>query len=179
MRARAGSLLHNLRLATTFVPVGTGLAAPSASLFATIGGCELMNGTERTKLRLRDWVITTTVVFSTAVAAHLLAPDAAVARDLDGRYANSPLKGWFESLHSSKGACCSDADGTALADVDWESRDGHYRVRIQGQWWDVPEEAVITEPNRAGRTMVWPIYHWAVGAPLRLEIRCFMPGSMT
>jgi len=52
------------------------------------------------------------------------------------------------------------------------------RVRIEGEWWDVPDEAVIKEPNRAGRTMVWPVYHWAVGAPLRLEIRCFMPGTM-
>jgi len=34
----------------------------------------------------------------------------------------------------------------------------------------------ITEPNRAGRTMVWPIYY---GAPMRVEIRCFMPGTMT
>jgi hypothetical protein len=47
-----------------------------------------------------------------------------------------PLKGWFESLHSRKGPCCSDADGTALSDVDWEAKDGHYRVRIEGQWWD-------------------------------------------
>lgn len=103
----------------------------------------------------------------------------AFARDPDGRYANSPLKPWFDSLRSGKGACCSDADGTALSDVDWESKDGHYRVRIEGQWFDVPDAAVITEPNRAGRTMVWPIYKRAVGAPLEVEIRCFMPGSMT
>src|ERR1700741_3872910 len=103
----------------------------------------------------------------------------APARDLDGRYANSPLKGWFERLHSGKGPCCSDADGTALSDVDWEGRDGHYRVRIEGQWWDVPDEAVIKERNRAGRTMVWPVYYRAIGAPLRVDIRCFMPGSMT
>jgi hypothetical protein len=138
-----------------------------------------MNRIERSKVSLCDWVIPVAVVFSTAIAGHVLAPLEAAARDLDGRYANSPLKGWFDSLHSSKGACCSDADGTALSDVDWESKDGHYRVRIQGQWWDVPDEAVIKEPNRAGRTMVWPIYYWAVGAPLRLDIRCFMPGSMT
>ncbi len=146
---------------------------------ATIGGCKFMDWMERSKLNLRGWVILAAVLVSTAVAAHVLAPIEALARDLDGRYANSPLKGWFESLHSSKGACCSDADGTALADVDWESKDGHYRVRIHDQWWDVPDEAVIKEPNRVGRTMVWPIYYWAVGAPLRLEIRCFMPGSMT
>jgi hypothetical protein len=97
----------------------------------------------------------------------------ATARD-DGRYANSPLKSWFDSLRSGKGPCCSDADGSAVADVDWESRDGHYRVRLEGQWIDVPDDAVITEPNRAGRTMVWPI-KGAYG----ISIRCFLPGSMT
>lgn len=108
------------------------------------------------------------------------APDTAAARDLDGRYANSPLKDWFDRLSSGKGRCCSDADGTALSDVDWETKDGHYRVRIEGQWWDVPDDAVIKEPNRAGRTMVWPIIYYSVAnLPLRVEIRCFMPGSMT
>ena len=43
-----------------------------------------------------------------------------------------------------------------VADVDWESKDGHYRVRLEGQWIDVPDD-VITVPNRFGRTMVWPI----------------------
>lgn len=99
------------------------------------------------------------------------------ARD-DGRYAASPLKPWFDSLKSGKGPCCSDADGTALSDVDWESSDGHYRVRIDGAWWPVPDDAVITEPNRAGRTMVWPVYHrWPDRTDI--EIRCFLPGSMT
>lgn len=96
------------------------------------------------------------------------------ARDPDGRYANSPLKQWFDSLRSGKGPCCSDADGSAVSDVDWESKSGHYRVRIDGDWYDVPDDAVITEPNRAGRTMVWPIRGYQ-----GLSIRCFMPGSMT
>ena len=95
------------------------------------------------------------------------------ARD-DGRYANSPLKPWFDSLKSGKGPCCSDADGYAVSEPDWESKSGHYRVRIEGEWHDVPDDAVITEPNRAGRTMVWPIKGWG-----GLTIRCFMPGSMT
>jgi hypothetical protein len=95
------------------------------------------------------------------------------ARD-DGRYAGSPLKPWFDSLKSGKGPCCSDADGSAVSDVDWESKDGHYRVRLDGEWIDVPEDAVITEPNRVGRTMVWPLRGY-----LGVSIRCFMPGSMT
>lgn len=104
-----------------------------------------------------------------------IASSIALARDPDGRYANSPLKGWFEQLSSKGGGrCCSDADGTALSDVDWETHDGHYRVRLEGQWIDVPDDTVITEPNRYGRTMVWPFY--LEGRP---TIRCFMPGSMT
>jgi len=100
-------------------------------------------------------------------------------RDLDGRHAASPLKPWFDSLKSGKGPCCSDADGSAVSDADWETKDGRYRVRLEGQWWDVPEDAVITEPNRAGRTMVWPIYYHNAGKLDRIDIRCFMPGSMT
>jgi hypothetical protein len=84
------------------------------------------------------------------------------------------LNRWFDSLKSGKGPCCSDADGYAVADPDWESKSGHYRVRIEGEWHEVPDDAVITEPNRAGRTMVWPIKGWG-----GLTIRCFMPGSMT
>ncbi len=41
-------------------------------------------------------------------------------------------------------------------------------MRIDNQWVDVPEDAVITEPNRAGRTMVWPL-KTAFG----VSIRCF------
>ena len=97
-----------------------------------------------------------------------------VARDLDGRYANSPLKSWFDHLASVKGVCCSMADGETVADPDWESKDGHYRVRLENNWIDVPDDAVITEPNRAGRTMVWPIRSGD-----QISIRCFIPGSMT
>lgn len=100
------------------------------------------------------------------------------ARDPDGRYAASPLKGWFDSLASGKGPCCSDADGTALVDADWESRDGHYRVRIDGEWYDVPESAVLPGPNKDGRTIVWPLRGYMNKNNI-MDIRCFIPGSMT
>jgi hypothetical protein len=95
------------------------------------------------------------------------------SRDLDGRYANSPNKQWFDGLKSGKGPCCSDADGTAITDADWESKNGHYRVRINGQWVDVPDEAVVKEPNRDGRTIVWPLK-----GLFGITVRCFMPGVM-
>jgi hypothetical protein len=97
----------------------------------------------------------------------------ASARD-DGRYAGSPLKPWFDSLRSGNGPCCSDADGSAVADADWDTKDGHYRVRLEGNWLDVPEDAVVAGPNRAGRTMVWLYY--IDGHP---QVRCFIPGTMT
>ena len=96
----------------------------------------------------------------------------AVARD-DGRYADSPLKAWFESRSSDFGSCCSDADGYFVADVDRESDHDHYRVRIDNEWVAVPDGAVITEPNKARRTMVWK--HYIDGHP---RVRCFMRGTM-
>src|SRR6478735_7106142 len=83
------------------------------------------------------------------------------------------LDGSFNTLKSGEGLCCSFADGFAISDVDWESKGGHYRVHIYDQWIDVPDDAVITAPNRDGRTMVWPIRF--IG---EISIRCFMPGSM-
>jgi hypothetical protein len=113
------------------------------------------------------------VVRVSAAVAVLLSASVVMARD-DGRYANSPLKPWFDSLASGRGLCCSNADGVALSDPDWDSKDGHYRVRLDGEWIDVPPDAVITQPNRAGRTMVWPL-EGAMGK----SIRCFLPGSMS
>src|SRR6266511_218744 len=106
------------------------------------------------------------------ISAAVLAGNA-MARD-DGRYSGSPLKPWFDSLKSGKGPCCSDADGSAVSDVGWDSKSAHYRVRIDGEWFDVPDDAVITEPNRVGRTMVWPMRGYQ-----GLSIRCFMPSSIT
>jgi hypothetical protein len=63
------------------------------------------------------------------------------ARD-DGRFANSPLRPWFDRLASGNGLCCSFADGFSVQDVDWDTQEGHYRVRIYGQWYVVPDAAV-------------------------------------
>jgi hypothetical protein len=117
------------------------------------------------ELRVISWLF---------AASMMLGIGLAQARD-DGRYANSPLKSWFESLHSKDGVqCCANADGMVLSDVDWDTSGGHYRVRLDGQWIDVPDDRVIKEPNRVGRPMVWPYY--LNGHP---TIRCFMPGTMT
>ena len=45
----------------------------------------------------------------------------------------------------------------SLQDVDWDTQEGHYRVRIQGEWIVVPDAAVVTDT----------------------QIRCFIPGAGT
>ena len=90
------------------------------------------------------------------VAAVGLATLPTMGRDLDGRYANSPLKPWFDQLKSRNGLCCSMADGYVVEDADWEVKNGHYRVRVP----KVPDS----------KNMVWIANVW---------VRCFMPGSMT
>jgi hypothetical protein len=105
----------------------------------------------------------------------LFAPLNAWSRDVDGRYAQSPNKEWFDGLRSGKGPCCSDADGSAVSDVDWMTTgdpDRPYKVRLDGEWIPVEATAVITEPNRIGKTMVWPIKGY-----MGISIRCFMPGA--
>jgi len=116
----------------------------------------------------------TNAIFGVAVITLSGLLGRAVARDLDGRYAHSPLREWFNQLASGKGLCCSVADGQVVADPDWESKNGHYRVRLENKWLDVPDDAVVTTPNRAGRTMVWPL-----ASEDRTSIRCFIPGGMS
>jgi hypothetical protein len=129
----------------------------------------------------RRWVALRGMPLISVVAAMALLMLPAIGRDLEGRYKDSALHDWFEHLASGKGLCCSYADGHVVTDADWETKDSHYRVRVPRAagskdmiWVDVPDEAVITEPNKAGRTMVWPLYGYE-----GVSIRCFMPGSMT
>lgn len=107
-----------------------------------------------------------------ALCVVLFVPNRVSAHD-DGRYADSPLKAWFDQLASAKGLCCSFADGVSVENVDWDTQDGRYRVRIQGQWLVVPDQAVVTEPNRFGPAVVWP-YQDSDGVT---QIRCFLPGA--
>jgi hypothetical protein len=65
--------------------------------------------------------------------------------------------------------------GVSVEDVDWDSQDGRYRVRVQGQWIVVPDAALVTEPNRFGPAVVWPF----LDGNGVMQIRCFLPGANT
>jgi hypothetical protein len=95
------------------------------------------------------------------------------ARDL-GQYSHidPQIKTWVEGLKNQEGVgCCATADGFP-AEAEWDMEGNHYRVRIDGEWQDVPPQAVISEPNRLGHATVW--YWYRDGKP---QIRCFLPGS--
>jgi hypothetical protein len=106
------------------------------------------------------------------IKAALLLGLALLVRD-DGRYASDPLHTWFDHLSSGLGLCCSFADGQAIQDVYWDTQNGHYRVRIGGEWVVVDDDAVVTEQNKFGKAVVWP-YLTHNG---QLKVRCFLPGS--
>lgn len=141
------------------------------------------------------FLIVGTILGAIAIAAFLLLFRFPVlARDLDGKYADSPLKAWFDHLASARGPCCSFADGVSIKDVDWDTQCDtagygaktqfdeykltagkrcYYRVHLAGRWIIVPPEALVTEPNKFGPAVVWP-YQDGVG---ETQIRCFMPGA--
>ena len=48
-----------------------------------------------------------------------LMPLTAMRRDLDGHYANSPLKPWFDQLKSRDVPCCSNDDGYVVGNAEW------------------------------------------------------------
>ena len=101
------------------------------------------------------------------------------SRTTSGQYAgvDPALHAWFDKLASGKGLCCSFADGVAVEDVDWDTggAGGRYRVRLDGRWIEVPDAALVTEPNKFGRAVVWP-YQDSSGST---QIRCFLPGAGT
>lgn len=135
------------------------------------------------------------VMFGTAfvwlsIAAAFGLASASLAHD----HNRPDLDKWFMGLRSKISACCDGSEAVHLADVDWQTQDkpgSHYKVRIptdfdqyqkalKGQqvptvWVDVPDEALVNEPNEDGQTLVWPMYlQW--NAP---KVRCFMPGPET
>ena len=63
--------------------------------------------------------------------------------DLQSRDAYGDMGNWFNSLSSKKaGSCCSNFDGRPPEAIV-QTSDNHYRVMLEGQWVDVPDDAVL------------------------------------
>ena len=92
--------------------------------------------------------------------------------------ASPEIKAWANSLENKwKEGCCSTADGWKPQEVEYDMKGNKYRVKIEGQWYDVPPEAVITSPNRFGFPVVWYYQTWLNGIRPSISIRCFIPGA--
>jgi hypothetical protein len=101
----------------------------------------------------------------------------APARD-HGQYRDTDpgLRKWIEGLKDKTGrGCCDTADGYP-AEYEWDMAGNRYRVRIEGEWYVVPPEAVIEEPNRLGYATVWYWITWELDGKEYFHIRCFLPG---
>ncbi len=82
-------------------------------------------------------------------------------------------RSWFKGVHSPHGVpCCDWADGHP---TEAEARaDNHYWVPIDGEWRQVPSEAVVYDAgNPIGEPVVWYVRQ-GLGA---VYIRCFVPGG--
>lgn len=111
------------------------------------------------------------------------------------------LNSWFAKLRSKSGPCCDGSDALHLRDVEWTTqnkKESHYRVLVpktrelyraasNGQemkkddtkWVDVPDDALVTDPNLDHSTLVWVWYSSGFQMTDEPHIRCFMPGALT
>lgn len=107
----------------------------------------------------------------------LLLPCCLAARDRGQIEDVSPeVKAWVENLRDRNGvSCCATADGFKPQEVEWDIAERSYWVKIEGRWFNVPDEAVIHGQNRLGYAVVWYIHDEEYG----FVIRCFLPGSET
>jgi hypothetical protein len=88
------------------------------------------------------------------------------------------VKAWANSLDNTLGEiCCSTADGWKPEEVEYEIKNNRYRVKIDGEWYDVPPFAVIKRPNKFGFPVVWYYKTWLNGIRPSILIRCFIPGA--
>jgi hypothetical protein len=115
-------------------------------------------------------------------AIAVLAATISLARD-NGQYSQSDpeIKKWIEQLKNNRGeSCCSNADGY---DVQYDTKDGHYRVYLHDEWHVVPDYAVLTTPNRLGAARVWYMSTWTVPdkdgkQKASVRIYCFLPSAL-
>ena len=104
---------------------------------------------------------------------------AAAREQYPGQYDNVDpvIREWVRGLKDKGGvSCCDTADGFP-AEVEWDNDTGKYRVRIDGEWYVVPDSALLTEPNRLGYATIWYWYSWEVSGKRKPNIRCFIPGA--
>lgn len=83
------------------------------------------------------------------------------------------LNGWLKSLHSKGKVWCCDGNDTDTIE-DWDTKGGKFRVKWQGQWYTVPDDALVEGPNKGGGPLLWMSKGY-----MGVSVRCFMPGTLS
>lgn len=119
------------------------------------------------RARINPWLAL--AIFSLIALVMLLSIGPISAHD----HARPAMNDWLKSLHSKGKAWCCDGNDTDAIE-DWETKDSRYRVKFRGQWFDVPESAIVDGPNKGGDALLWMNKGFT-----GFSVRCFMPGTMT
>jgi hypothetical protein len=122
------------------------------------------------------------------IVASAMGLSAVVVFGISPAYPHDPIRPelnvWFKSLKNKAGEPCCDIGDGQHAEADWDMAKGGYKVLLKhphrpnepGQWFDIPDSAVINQPNLSGVAMVW----WWPSYDFRGEMtpmwRCFIPG---
>lgn len=138
------------------------------TIFLVVGAIGLVAlAIEWLRMRLNGWLALIVVSLVLLVMALLI--HGARAHD----HSRPELNDWMKDLHARGGAWCCIGDDTDLID-DWEIKGNRYRVKFRGQWFDVPEGAIVEGPNKSGAPLLWMNKGLSGLSP-----RCFMPGTMS
>ena len=119
--------------------------------------------------------------FTLLCALGIFFPVAAAQADDTGHYrqVSTEIKAWTEALTNEVGiGCCTIESGLIPEEIEWDISANSYRVKVDGQWLFVPDEAIIKGPNRLGYAAVWfEIDHDLEFEEYTVSIRCFLPGA--
>jgi hypothetical protein len=88
-------------------------------------------------------------------------------------HARPVLNDWLKSLQSKNNLLCCDGTDTDAIE-DWETKDSRYRVKFRGEWFDVPDGAIVEGPNKGGDALLWMNKGFS-----GMSVRCFMPGTLS
>jgi hypothetical protein len=128
-------------------------------------------------LNLKSYKAIISSLLSIALSLSIGLATGTSARDY-GQYSNvdPAIREWIESLKDKTGlGCCATADGHP-AEYEWDIAGNQYKVRIEGAWYVVPDEAVVDGPNKLGYATVWYWWSWDIDGEKTYHIRCFLPG---
>lgn len=125
------------------------------------------------------WVALAVAVILAAVTSRPAHPRYAGAEPV--QYSPEILD-WIKGLQSSqqRSACCDLADGDFTQQDLRPGADGrtHFFATVEGEWVEIPDGALVREPNRIGRPIVWYSRWMGLNGKPVTFVRCFLPGAL-